>query len=106
MRAEHTDTVNCPSCGATATPPSDACTIPEAARVSGGKLHRPKGAKVKVVRRGGVYIVRTTSRGITQRTAYVRRGKRKRDESKDGAKADAKESKADKPEKKEKAAET
>jgi hypothetical protein len=53
------------------------CTVHEAARMVGGRLLRPAGASVKVVRRGDIRIVRTTSGGVTQRTAYVRRGKRR-----------------------------
>jgi M6 family metalloprotease-like protein len=49
------------------------CTVPPTARVSHGRLIKPAGATVKVTRRGSIRIVRTTSGGMTQRTAYVRK---------------------------------
>jgi PKD domain-containing protein len=49
------------------------CTVPPAAHVSHGRLVRPAGATVTVVRRGNLRIVRTTSGGVTQRTAHVRK---------------------------------
>jgi hypothetical protein len=49
------------------------CAVPPAAHVAHGRLVKPAGASVKVTRRGRIRIVRTTSGGTAQRTAYVRR---------------------------------
>jgi hypothetical protein len=49
------------------------CAVPPTARVWHGRLIKPAGATVKVTRRGSIRIVRTTSGGMTQRTAYVRK---------------------------------